>query len=474
MKKKLLSLIICVLLVGVMAVSLVACNENYKQDAIGTDLSDRTVESNGGLAVRVGKYVYFINGYADVAGENDFGQAVKGAIMRVELDNGAPKAGSLVTIVPKNVYNTNTNVGLTVSGDYIYYTSPSVEKGSSGEAKTSNMWIMRTKLDGTGTQVLVKLEDYTTNFRIAGNYLVYQDAERNLHAIDLNSKKLKDEIVKEEISSAMLSYAYASAIPEAVFFTTTAENKTETHNEIWVFANGSVKKVIDAKNSYKAENLAHKNGYNLSILDVQVIGGKTRLLYTKTDSGANTTSKGDYYFDFDGNYTFSEAGEVRMTSGVNYTAYKFFNGNNVLASDSDSIDYLRQDGDKWVSDVVIKASSAKLLKVTEANNTVVATYLASNVVYEIKILDKTGDSTYAKALSSAKTVFNSKFDSSWQGLDVIGNVVYFFNSDVKNNAYYLDLSKVIDRSANSLLPTQLGKFNAEDNYAMLEGATETK
>ena len=212
----------------------------------------------------------------------------------------------------------------------------------------------------------------------------------------------------------------------------------------------------------------------MSILDVQVIGGKTRLLYTKTDSGANTTSKGDYYFDFDGNYTFSEAGEVRMTSGVNYTAYKFFNGNNVLASDSDSIDYLRQDGGKWVSDVVVKASSAKLLKVTEANNTVVATYLASNVVYEIKILDKTGDSTYAKALSSAKTIFNSKFDSSWQGLDVIGNVVYFFNSDVKNNAYYLDLSKVIDRSANSLLPTQLGKFNAEDNYAMLEGATETK
>ena len=56
-----------------------------------------------------------------------------------------------------------------------------------------------------------------------------------------------------------------------------------------------------------------------------------------------------------------------------------------------------------------------------------------------------------------------------------GDVVCFFNSDVLKNAYYLDLSKVIDRSTNSLIPTQLGKFSAEDNYAMLEASdSETK
>ena len=475
MKKKLLSLIICVLLISVMAFTLVACNENYKQDAIETDLTDKTVESNGGLAVRVGKYLYFINGYADEGGENDFGEAVKGAIMRVELENGAPKANTLKTIVPKNVYNTNTKVGLTVQGDYIYYTTPSVQKGSDGNAKTTNMWIMRTKLDGTDTQVLVKLEDYTTNFRVVENYLVYQDAERNLHAIDLNAKKIKDEIVKEEISSAFLTYNYSEALPDAVFFTTTAESKTESHNEIWAFVNGETKRVIDGRYSYNASTLAHKNGYNLSIVDVQIIGGKTRLIYTKTDGGANTTSKGDYYYDFDASYSFNEDNEVRMTSGVNYTAYKFFDGDNVLATDSDSIDYLAKKDNKWVSEVVIKASSANLLKVKIENDSVLATYLASNVVYEIKVLDK-NNTTYTKALSSAKTMFNSKFDTTWQGLDLVGNVIYFFNSDVLKNAYYLDLSKVIDRSSNSLIPTQLGKFSAEDNYAMLEGsgASENK
>jgi len=114
------------------------------------------------------------------------------------------------------------------------------------------------------------------------------------------------------------------------------------------------------------------------------------------------------------------------------------------------------------------------LKVNVANDEVKATYLASNVIYEIKILEKAGD-LYTKALSSAKTVFNSKFDSAWQGVDLVGDVVCFFNSDVLKNAYYLDLSKVIDRSTNSLIPTQLGKFSAEDNYAMLESSdSETK
>ncbi len=473
MKKKIITIIISAVLAVAMMLTLVACNENYKQDAVATDLTNKEVSSNGGLAVQVGKYLYFINGYAAATGENTFGQAVKGAIMRVELNAGVPNLDTLVTIVPKNVYNTNKAVGLTVYGDYLYYTSPSTSKGSDGQAKTSDMWIMRTKLDGTDTQVVLKLDNYTTNFRLAGGYLVYLDAEYNLHSIDLNSKKLKDEVVVEEISSAMLTYTNLDSDMGGIFFVKRAEDKSGTNNEIWVYANGTTKKVIDGKNSYEASTLPHKNGYNLSISDVQKVGDKVRLIYAKTDSGTNATSKGDYYYDFDGSYTFSQANEVRMTSGVNYTAYKFFDGANVLATDSDSIDYLRNDGNAWVSDTVIKASSASLMKVEIKDNAVYATYLASNVVYSIKILDK-NNTGYEKALGSAKTVFNSKFSADWQGLDMVGSCVYFFNSDVKNNAYYLDLNAVIDRSNNSMIATKLGKFSAEDNYALLESATENK
>lgn len=473
MKKKIATIIISALLAVVMVLTLVACNENYKQGAIATDLSDKTVASNGGLAVQVGKYLYFVNGYADASGENNFGKAVKGAIMRVELENGAPKGDTLVTIVPKNVYNTNANVGLTVHGDYIYYTSPSTEKGSDGTAKTSNMWIMRTKLDGTGTQVVAKFENYTTNFRLTGNYLVYLDTDYNLHAIDLSSKKFKDEVVEEKISSAMLTYKNLDSDVGAIFFTKRAEQSGESHNEIWAFVNGETKKVIDGKYSYEQATLPHKNGYTLTVLDVQKSGSTVKLIYSKTDSGTNATSKGDYYYNFDESLNFNAASEVRMTSGVNYTSYKFFDGENVLATDSDSIDYLRKENGVWVSDVVIKASSATLLKVFKDGDSVYATYIASKVGYTIKILEKTGDE-YSIALGSAKTVFSSSCNTDWQAPDMVGNCVYFFHSDVKNNVYYLNLDNVIDRSENSLIATKLGKFNAEDNYAMLESSDSTK
>ena len=261
MNKKLLTTIVCVIMCAVMMVALVACNENYKQDAVSTDLSDKTVTSNGGLAVKVGKYLYFINGYAGIDGVNAFGEAVKGAVMRVELVNGLPNRDTLTTIVPKNVYNTNAKSGLVVVGDYIYYTSPSVDKDNTGSAKTSEMWIMRTKLDGTGTQVIAEFEDYTTTYRVAGDKLVYLDAEKSLHAIDLTNKKFKDTVIAEEVTAVTYAnYAdNANALQNVVFYTKAAENKNETHNEIWAY-NGENKKVIDGRYSYKAENLAQNSG----------------------------------------------------------------------------------------------------------------------------------------------------------------------------------------------------------------------
>ena len=474
MKKKLLTTIVCVIMCAVMMVALVACNENYKQDAVSTDLSDKTVTSNGGLAVKVGKYLYFINGYAGIDGVNAFGEAVKGAVMRVELVNGLPNRDTLTTIVPKNVYNTNAKSGLVVVGDYIYYTSPSVDKDNTGSAKTSEMWIMRTKLDGTGTQVIAEFEDYTTTYRVAGDKLVYLDAEKSLHAIDLTNKKFKDTVIAEEVTAVTYAnYAdNANALQNVVFYTKAAENKNETHNEIWAY-NGENKKVIDGRYSYKAENLAHQAGYTLAVLDIVFTGNDIMLLYTKSDSGANTTSKGDYFITLNSSLAFDEAKEVRMTAGRNYTAYKFFDGQHALATDSDSIDYIWNENGTWVREEVIKASSATLLDVEVANGVVSVYYTASNVTYKINVLSAVAGG-YDVAISSAKTVFNGKYHSEWLSIDKVGSVIYFFNSDVLNNVYYLDLNAVIDRSANSMIASQLGKFNAEDNYAMLKAGTTTE
>ena len=294
-----------------------------------------------------------------------------------------------------------------------------------------------------------------------------------MHAIDLTNKKFKDTVVAEEVTAVTYAdYANnANALQNVVFYTKAAANKNETHNEIWAY-NGENIKVIDGRYSYKEENLAHKAGYTLAVLDIVFSGNDIMLLYTKSDSGSNTTSKGDYFITLNSSLTFDEAKEVRMTAGRNYTAYKFFDGQNALATDSDSIDYVWNENGTWVHEEVIKASSASLLDVEVVNGVVSAYYTASNVTYKINVLSAvTGG--YNVAISSAKTVFNGKYNTEWLSLDKIGSVVYFFNSDVLNNVYYLDLNAVIDRNTNSMIATQLGKFNAEDNYSMLKAGTTT-
>ena len=128
MKKKTIIAVLCIALCFAVIMTATACTENYKVDGVETDLSNIDTTSNNGLAVRVGKYLYFINGYADKTGDNDFGDTVKGAIMRVELENQKPKMDTLVTVVPKNVYNSSPSIGITVVGNIFITPLPPLKK----------------------------------------------------------------------------------------------------------------------------------------------------------------------------------------------------------------------------------------------------------------------------------------------------------------------------------------------------------
>jgi len=98
MKKKLSKIIIMLFATVLLVAMLVACNENTKQDAVTTDIPDGAkVENNGGVAVKYGNYLYFINGLAGETANNEFGKVVKGAVMRVDLKDGKPVWGKQCT-----------------------------------------------------------------------------------------------------------------------------------------------------------------------------------------------------------------------------------------------------------------------------------------------------------------------------------------------------------------------------------------
>ncbi|MBO8424743.1 MAG: hypothetical protein IAB16_06960 [Firmicutes bacterium] len=479
MKKKAIFAVIGVILCAALCLALAGCNKKYKQDAVATDRSGiENVVSNGGLAVKAGKYLYFINGYAGQDGDNEFGNVVKGAIMRVELDEaGLPKTDTLATIVPKNVYNTNADIGIVIVGDHIYYTTPSTDKDGSGNAKTSEMVLMRTTLDGAESEVIANFDDYTPVYRVSDGYIVYMNSENELHVIDLNDKKFKDSLVDEEVVAyTFADYAdNANGMQNTVFYTKAAENSYATNNTVWAYrAGGAPVKVIDGLASYDANKLAHPGGYSITILDSYFVGGEgIRLVYTKTDSGTNTKSKGVYAYDFNADLTFSEAKEVRYTTGVTYTSLKFIDADNILAADSDSVDYLRKDASgAWVADAVIEGSSLSILDVQVKEGTVTVYYTASNALYKIDVLTANGNGGYDLKRVSAVSLYGTTYNTTWLKLDKVLDCVYFFNSDVKDNAYYLALGKVEPHNSNSQIALQLGKFSNADNIGMLESTDD--
>ena len=75
MNKKTVLIIIALLAIAAITVG---CTENYKQNPIGGNYDNKEIFSNGGMAVKYGDYLYFINGYAAKDDKNNFGDVVKG------------------------------------------------------------------------------------------------------------------------------------------------------------------------------------------------------------------------------------------------------------------------------------------------------------------------------------------------------------------------------------------------------------
>ena len=152
-----------------------ACGENYdyKVDNF-VDYSDEVVYGNGGIAVKQGEYLYFVNGVSDYTSDNTFGKVIKGAIMRYDLDtNGDVKADTLTTVVPKKVFSSSKNSGIYVYGDWIYYVTPAGEVDREGNALTDYVNFMRTKTDGSGTELLLQVKGNDVEYAFSHNALVY-------------------------------------------------------------------------------------------------------------------------------------------------------------------------------------------------------------------------------------------------------------------------------------------------------------
>jgi len=146
----------------------VGCNDESKSWKV--PYAGGTVSSNGGFAVEVGDYVYFVNGVATSTDKNDFGKPVKGSLVRMlktDLQN-PEKATSAQVVVPKLFASTYYSAGVSIFNDYVYYASPSTEVTKKGEILNSQVVFHRTKLDGTGTKDILTCDTLSQEYSFVG------------------------------------------------------------------------------------------------------------------------------------------------------------------------------------------------------------------------------------------------------------------------------------------------------------------
>lgn len=146
--------IICVLTAAISAFGvsfLTACGDSYTSSPLSGDTSGE-VSSNGGFLVEKGDYVYFINGAEDYTADNTYGDVLKGSIQRISSsDLAAGNYTNTQTVVPLIVYSGNSDAGIYIYGDYIYYATPNTAKNSDGVIQNQYLDFKRSKLDGSET-----------------------------------------------------------------------------------------------------------------------------------------------------------------------------------------------------------------------------------------------------------------------------------------------------------------------------------
>lgn len=181
----------------VLGFGFVACDKRTEKEKNFTYPSkSATVYGNGGLAVRKGNYVYFVNGYNSVADETNKNKSHKvGALMLMKLDSNGQVVTDENGLLKDEYYITMSNklcgyeaTNLFIHGSYLYFVSPCLENESGDEKWAKERVVFnRIKLDKTS-----KVEEvYSTGVQFDSLEYDYYENNDNLFILCYEQGKSK-------------------------------------------------------------------------------------------------------------------------------------------------------------------------------------------------------------------------------------------------------------------------------------------
>lgn len=453
MKKKLFSVFAAVLVLVICIAALVACNP-YKADSIGSGDSSAAVESNGGYVVKQGRFIYFINGYVGESADNAWGAATKQGIVRAEIKDGKVDPTSAKLVVPKSVYNSSTAGGIAIHGEWIYYTSVNTDKDKTGTASTVNTDFMRTKTDGSVTQLIGTIGTRSAKYLFTTSRVLYY-TDNTIGYIDFSgmNDKATDKgkgavkgALAENVENVVWDYA-----TDSIFYVQTApsEDSYKNYNNLCTIkADGSGQKVLATQTTFVAEGVDPVNDqlnvfkYNILNLYVESDGDCT-LYYTKSHTFSSSSVPDGLFMAKASNV---KGTEKNLNTIASTTLVPLGYAEGALAYNAHSV-YCWYNGVEKENPVQVTTTSQTIWKVDKAKGVVY--YTASSSAKSISKI------SYREAKDNAAVIMEEGIKTDWLVLDFVGNDFYFFASDDDNYLHTVNL-ETFDKDAEDAASTYIG------------------
>ncbi len=432
--------IVLVILVAVLAVGLTACNtKTYKQDAIAVEYLDQPVENNGGLTVKQGNYLYYINAYAGADAENAFGAQTKTCLMRATLnDDGSVIEDSRVVIVPKNIYSGSTKAGIYIYKNWIYYATPNMDKTKSGTVNTVYLDFYRTSIDRSKTELLFTINGRSADYTFTDSAILVV-ADSNVYKIDLNKKnanKINDKknyVSVLERASALTRIYADNAFGDYTFVLQNAPDEESylSYNNLLVLDKTGASTTVIGKDTFG------DNKYTVAVLDyvTEADGGLT-VFYTKTrtnDVGTSIKTLNCYKFA-DTSFTFDATKEKQLVASYNGTSVKGLSYADGALVTSSALPYLHK----------VNGTTSETLCDSDFNAAITIKAIQGGYVYYTASSSATAMYRFAMTGASgrvAEKVCDINLLSTWIGSEVVGNYMYYL--DGKSN--YIFRVKLADK-----------------------------
>ena len=471
-KKHLVSIIAIVALVAVLMTALVGCNK-YEWKSVGAGQPDATVESNGGYYVKQGDFVYFINGYdTNTAVDNTFGTPVKNSIVRAKLNSDGTYSDAVV-VVPKQIYNQNAEGGFAIFGEWIYYATPNNDSDKNGVASTTHTDFMRTKIDGTVTQLLATINSRSSQYLFTPTRILFKESAGTVvNYIDFsavdgsksmdNGKGVTYGTFLENVETVLWDYN-----SEYIYYT-----ETVTGDLSYEFCNtlnaikydGTDKKVLADKYTYLTDG--EKENYvdyfptkvfSYTLVDMVVENDGVVLYYNKANYVASQEEGRGLFVNkvaFGGDFDTATEKHLSKSTALS-SVYALGYNNGALVATSAGKTYLVTGAESETTENII------------IGRAVTIQYVLGDTVY---YTDATGGKLYSISLTNyenEKVVLEAGIVTNWLKLEFVGSDMFFFDSADYN---YLHKANLADADET----TMLGIMNDADKAAKEEAEKDAE